>query len=122
MRGEHAISFCRHREDPRAGELDRLERLVADHPRIVTGRNVIDVVDADFARFARIAFHMEPPAEHNPLMMDLAGMRMSDRTDVTRPSPSGLEKEPPDRGLAIRYGLDYAHSESAEPLPDCENS
>ena len=98
--------MSRHRVDPRAGEFDRLGSLVADHPRIVPGRNVIDVIDADFACFARIAFHMEPPVEYDPLIMDLARMSMRDRTYVPRPSPSGLKYEPPDHGLAMGYDLD----------------
>src|ERR1700722_8811178 len=58
-RGEHALSVGGRGEDSCAREFDRFERLVPNDPRIVTGWEVVNIVDAHFARLARIAFQMQ---------------------------------------------------------------
>ena len=80
--GEHAIPISRRGKDPRASELDCLERFAPDNPGIVTGRNVIDIVDHQVGRLTRIALHMELSPKDDTLMMDLAKTGLGDRGDI----------------------------------------
>jgi hypothetical protein len=59
-RGEYAISMRWCRIKPRAREFDCLERLVAGHGRVMTRRNVIDIVDAELAHLASVTLHPQP--------------------------------------------------------------
>jgi hypothetical protein len=90
QRGEHAIPVGGRGKKPRTRELDRLEGFVADYQSIVTGENVIHIVDPDFECLARIGFNAKSSPQDHALVMDLAGAGLSDRTDIARPAPARL--------------------------------
>jgi len=69
---EHAVAVCRRAEDAGACELDCLVRLVPDDRGIVTRRNVVDVVDSEFAHVARVGLHTQATPEDDALVVDLA--------------------------------------------------
>jgi hypothetical protein len=103
QRGKHPIPVGRRSKKARTRELDRLERFVADYQSIVTGENVINVVDPDFVYFARVGLDAKSSPEDHALVMDLAGTGLGDWTDIARPTPARFHVESPDRGFVIRY-------------------
>jgi len=105
QRGKHPIPIGGRSKKARTRELDRLEGFVADYQSIVTGENVIHVVDPDFVYLARVGLDAKSSPEDHALVMDLAGTGLGDRTDIARPTPARFHVESPDRGFVIRYGF-----------------
>jgi hypothetical protein len=81
-------------------DLDGLERLVADHPRIVAGRDVKHVVGGDIHLVAIVHEHVEPAAERDAEVAEGAPPRSHRRLEVDRPSPAGLDRRATDGLLA----------------------
>jgi hypothetical protein len=86
-----AIAVGRHGENPGRGDLYRLKSRVADDRRIVTRRNIVNVVDSEFAHFASVRLDAEATLENNTQVMDLARVGVSDWPYITRPPPAGLQ-------------------------------
>lgn len=105
QRGEHAIPVGGRSKKPRTRELDCLEGFVADYQSIVTGENVIDVVDPDFVCLAYFGLDSKSSPQDHTLVMDLAGAGLSDWTDIARPAPARLQVESPDRGFVVGYSF-----------------
>jgi hypothetical protein len=53
--------------------------------------NIVNVVDFEFAHFASVSLDAEATLENNTQVMDLAGVGLSDRPYIARPSPAGLQ-------------------------------
>lgn len=104
--GEDPITVGRHRENLGGGELDCFERFVADNGRIVPRWNIVNVVDSEVEYFAGVSLDAQAALENYTQVMDLAGMGVSDRPHVARPSPSRLEREPPNGGFVMGDGID----------------
>ena len=114
QRGERAISVGRSGVEAGAGELECLERFVSDNPGVMTGREVVHVVNSNLQHVARVGFDMELPAEDNALMVDFAGASAGDRTDVAGPPPSGLEGEAANCGFIVADGFYPAVRKTAD--------
>jgi hypothetical protein len=113
-RGEDPITVGGRGVQPRACELDRLEGFVADYQSIVTGENVVNVVDPYLVDFAGLGLNAKSSPENHALVANFAEAGLRDWTDIARPPPARLQMESPDRGFAVGYGFDQAVRKAAD--------
>ena len=98
---EHALAeiLGREPEGMRARELDRVPRLITDHPGVVPGRDLIGVAGRDGELRAVVHSHRERARDRVTEVAVQAGARAADRRDVLRPAPTRPEQEAADRDL-----------------------
>jgi hypothetical protein len=74
-------------------ELEAHERLVADHPRVVTGLDLVRVARADVLLGPVLVDDVHRSCLSDTDVVHLAPLSTYDRLDALRPGPSGLERE-----------------------------
>ena len=74
----------------RAHPVDRLERLVADHPCVMAGRDVDDIVRAEIHLGPVVVPHMRASAHDVAGVVNPARRATHDRPHMLRPMPSRL--------------------------------
>src|SRR5581483_266012 len=94
-RGDDAAAglIGRLREGARAGELKALVGLIADHPGVVPGRNLVGVARDEVHGRAVLHGDVKLSLDDEADVMVLALFRPGDRLDVLGPFPSGVEGE-----------------------------
>jgi hypothetical protein len=85
--------FGRQPERVAARELDRIPRLVADHPGVVLGRDLVGFAGSDDEPRSVLPAHLEGARDRVADVAMLAGARAGDRRDVLRPPPGRLKHE-----------------------------
>ena len=94
------------RERADAGDVVGDERLVADDPAVVAGRDLEDHARADLAGRAVLQPVAEPPRDADADMVVLAQARARDGLDVLHPVPAGLEHHPADHEVVEVVDVD----------------
>ena len=95
---------CAERADARPGDAD--PRLVADDPRVVPGRDLVDRLGPDLHRGAVGHLDVETTRDHEPEVVVLAPLGSGERLDMLGPAPAGLDDLPPDGRFAEMDELD----------------
>jgi hypothetical protein len=73
--------------------------LVADHPGVMPGRDLVDVAAVDVHLGPVVHDDVEAPPDRERDVADLAARRPDDRLDVGRPSPARRQRDPADDRL-----------------------
>ncbi len=82
-----------------AGEVERDPRLVADHPCVVPGRDLVGAFRAEFHLRPVLEHDVQRAAQDDTEMVVLAELGAGDRRDIVAPAPPGLEDVPPDHDV-----------------------
>ena len=94
-----------------AGDIDNHDRLVADHPGVVAGRQQRDIAGAELVLAAVVHAHPEAAGYVILEMRRLAALGTGDVLDVRRPAPAGLEGGATEGDAAERHQLHLAFVE-----------
>ena len=104
---EHALGLLVDpRERAHTGDVVGDERLVADDPAVVAGRDLEDHAGSDLARRAVFEPVAEPARDADADVVVLAEARPGDRLDVLQPVPARLERHPADHEVVQVVDVD----------------